>query len=41
MSSLRPVRYSAWVAQQEDLQLLTADRLLADYPLIITVRGRA
>lgn len=27
-------------AQEEGLQLLTADRLLADHPLTITVRGR-
>lgn len=28
-------------AQEEGLQLLTADRLLADHPLTISVRGRA
>ncbi len=27
-------------AQEEGLQLLTADRLLADYPLTVTVGGR-
>ena len=27
-------------AQEEGLQLLTADRLLADHPLTISVRGR-